>query len=164
MSDKVDEKLLKDAQSVCRTVCEYFDDMKWHYKKTEGDDEDLIIETSTLTDDLDINTKIIIEPKQELITFMSTLPYSLSTKEYGRMAVLINQVNDRFVWGNFDYLEERGRIYFEITQSYTSSLIGKPLIEKMTRYIFSIVDDYNEKFFLFDRGMISAEKVLDIEE
>ena len=73
-------------------------------------------------------------------------------------------MNDRLVDGSFDFDMAEGRISFRLTTSYIESILGKKLFEYMLMVSASTIDEYNDKFLMISKGMISFEQFLDSEK
>lgn len=70
-------------------------------------------------------------------------------------------VNDMLVDGSFDFDMAKGRVSFRLTASYIESILGKELFECMLMVSATTIDEYNDKFLMIAKGMISFDQFLE---
>ncbi len=149
-----DEKQLKNAQIVYKTLCDMMDERELHYEKTP---EKLSVHFIMSGDDIPMDVVAVIDAERELIRMFSVLPFAFSEEKRAEGAIATCQANYKLVDGSFDYDIRDGRIIFRMTSSYVQSLISKELLAYMIACLCWTVDEYNDKFLMIDKGMLSIE-------
>ena len=125
------------------------------YEKTP---EKMSVHFKMSGDDIPVEIVAAIDAERELIRAFSPLPFTFSEEKRIEGAIATCQANYRLVDGNFDYNMRDGRIIFRMTSSYTQCLISKELLTYMIACLCYTVDDYNDKFFMLNKGSISIEE------
>lgn len=153
------EKLTK-AKTTFTTLCSALDKDEWHYKK---DEEELTIECGARGEDLPIELIIRVDADRQLVSLFS--PMSFEIKEDNRLdvAVAISYINNKLVHGCFDYNINTGKIFFRMPNSFVDSTLGEEVFRYMLYCACKTVDEYNDKFLMLSKGMLSLEKFLEAE-
>ena len=152
-----DEKDLKRAQTVYKTLCQMLDDNQWKYKKNE---EELSIHCGAQGDDLPMEITIEVDKKRQLVTLLSPMPFAVPEKRRSALAVAVSKANYGIVDGSFDYDFLSGRIVFRLTACYHESLIGKELFNYMLMCSCYTIDEYNDKFLMVAKSDMSTDEIL----
>lgn len=153
-----DEMILVKAQEVYRSLCEALDHHEWHYEK---DDKGLVIRCGTQGDDLPMDIKITVSPERQAVFFISHLPYSIPEDKRLDLAVAVNIVNHRLVDGCFDYDMKFGNMLFRMTNSFLDSNLSNEVFTYMIFYSVQTIDNYNDKFLMLAKDMMSIEQFMD---
>ena len=74
------------------------------------------------------------------------------------MAVAVSAANNLLVDGSFDYDIKQGRMFFRMTSSFRESLVGKDLFTYMLLCSCKTIDDFNDKFMMLAKGLITLEQ------
>ena len=148
-----DEKLER-AQKVYETLCSTLDSHDWHYKK---DEEALSIDCGAQGDDLPMEITIKVDAERQLLLLLSHLPFVISEDKRLEVAIAVSVVNDRLVDGSFDYCIADGHMFFRMTSSFIESEIGNELFMYMLLVSCHTIDEYNDKFLMLGKGMMSVE-------
>ena len=148
-----DEKLER-AQKVYGTMCSTLDSHEWHYKK---DEEKLSIDCGAQGEDLPMEITIKVDAERQLILLLSHLPFVISEDKRLDVAIAVSAVNDKLVDGSFDYNIADGHMFFRMTSSFIESEIGNELFTYMLMVSCHTIDEYNDKFLMLGKGMISIE-------
>lgn len=153
------EKLTK-AKATYATLCSALDKDEWHYKK---DEEELTIKCGARGEDLPIEIIIQVDAGRQLVYLLS--PMSFEIKEDNRLdvAVAISYINNMLVHGCFDYNINTGTIVFRMPNSFMDSTLGEEVFRYMLYCACKTVDEYNDKFLMLSKGMLSLEKFLEAE-
>ena len=72
-------------------------------------------------------------------------------------AIAISAANYAMVDGSFDYNIANGNILFRLTSSIRESLVSKDMFEYMLFVSCSTVDNYNDKFLMLFKHVMSLE-------
>ncbi len=149
-----DANKLKNAQNVFKTLCEMLDEKKVHYDKHE---DELVVTFIMGGKDIPMQLIINVDEERELIRLISPIPVVFEEDKRVEAAIATCQANYYLADGSFDYDFEQGEITFRLTSSYIDSLISKDLLEYMVVITGIAVDEYNDKFLMLAKGMISVQ-------
>lgn len=92
---------------------------------------------------------------------ISPIPFSVPEDKRIDMSLAITTINNHLVDGFFDFDMSNGKINFQLTASYIESILGKNLFDYMLNVSAITVDEYNEKFLLISKGIITLEQFID---
>ncbi len=157
MSDAME---MQQAKQVFASLVDMLDTRNWKYEKFE---DDLVVRSGIKGDDLPIEFIIFVKPKNQVVQFISKLPFNIPEDKRVDAAVAVSVANYGLVDGSFDYDISDGEIRYRLTSSYRESLLGADLFEYMIMCAASTVDDYNDRFFMLAKGMIDVEKFIELE-
>ena len=148
-----DEKLER-AQKVYETMCSTLDSHEWNYKKNE---EMLSIDCGAQGEDLPMEIIIRVDAERQLIMLLSLLPFVISEDKRLDMAIATSVANNGIVDGCFDFDVANGRMFFRMTSSFIESEIGSDLFTYMLMVSCHTIDEYNDRFLMLGKGMMSIE-------
>lgn len=151
---KIDEKKMKTALSVYKTMCDELDGKKLRYEKHE---EDLVVVFDMRGDDLPIRIVLNVDAKRQLVRLISPLPFTVSEDKRMEAAIATSQVNYYLADGSFDFNYQEGKITFRLTSSFLDSLISKAVFEYIVGVTCYTVDEYNDKFLMLAKGSLPLE-------
>lgn len=154
-----EEKYLKQAQSVYKTLCKALDDMGLKYEKNE---EELSIESGAVGEDIPVDIRMMVNPNAKIVVFYSQMPFEIPEDKRVDMALAVTMVNYLLVDGSFDYDFINGRIVFRMTSSFIDSLIGDDLIQYMFYVSCKTVDDYNDKLSKIANGEMTLGELAEL--
>lgn len=156
MSDQIK---MKRAKEVYNTLTTMLDARDWNYKK---DEEKLLIKSGIKGDDLPVEFFIMVKPDNEVVQFISILPFNMPEDKRVDGAIAVSIANYGLIEGSFDYDIMDGEISFRLTTSYRGgSTISDDLLESMIYIASSTVDQYNDKFFMIAKGMMTIEQLIE---
>ena len=156
MSDKIK---MERANEVYNTLTTMLDARDWNYKK---DEEKLLIKSGIKGDDLPVEFFIVVKPNNEVVQFISVLPFNMPEDKRVDGAIAVSIANYGLIEGSFDYDIMDGEISFRLTTSYRGgSTISDDLLESMIYIASSTVDQYNDKFFMIAKGMMTIEQLIE---
>ena len=147
-----DDKKMKLAKQVYKTMCEALDKRDWHYGKEE---EKLLVHFGVNGDDIPLQFIIVVDAERQLIRLVSPLPFKMSESKRIEGAIAACAASYNMADGSFDYDLSDGRIVFRITASFRESEIGEGLMQYMISCTCAMVDEYNDKFLAIDKGILS---------
>ena len=153
----MDEEKRQRALEVYGTLCDMLDRNEWNYQK---DDENLTISCGARGDDLPMDITIRVIDKVEIIMLQSRLPFVISEDARLDTAIAVSIVNNRLVSGCFDYNLQTGNMSFRMTSSYRESVIGAESLNYMLKVSCYTIDEYNDKFLMLSKGLISFQDFL----
>ena len=151
---------MQKAKEVFDTVVNMFDTRNLNYDKHE---EKLLIKSGFTGEDLPIEFILVIKPDQEVVQVLSRLPLSMPEDKRIDGAIAVCAANYGIVDGCFDYDLNDGEITFRLTSSYRESTLGEELFEYMIMCAAGTIDDYNDKFFMLSKGMMTLQQFLEQE-
>lgn len=146
------------GQKVYNTICNMFDDKGFHYKRF---DDDLAINCSVRGEDIPIEIIFMVSVDRQLVQLHSPMPFTVPEDKRVDIALAITTVNYRLINGSFDFDFANGKISFRLAASYIESILGKELFEYMLMASASTVDEYNDKFMMMAKGMMTFEQFLE---
>ena len=152
---------LQKAKSVYYSLIDMLDTRNWKY---ERHDDDLVIRSGIKGEDLPIEFIVYVKPKNQVVQFISTLPFNIPEDKRVEGAIAVCVANYGLVDGSFDYDVNDGEIRYRLTSSYRDSYLGADLFEYMIMCAASTVDNYNDRFFMLSKGMISIEDFMNMEK
>lgn len=150
-----EDKKLKNAQNVYKTLCAMLDEKEVKYEKHE---DDLVVTFIMGGDDLPMQFVLNVDAKRELIRLISPIPITFEGDKRIEGAIATCQANYRLADGSFDFDFRNGRILFRMTSSFIDSLISKDLFEYLVAVASYTVDEYNDKFFMLAKGQLPIEE------
>ena len=148
------------AREVFGTLVSMLDERDWKYDKFE---DELVIKSGIKGDDLPIEFIVVVNPKNEVVQFISKLPFNMPEDKRVDGAIAVCVANYGLVDGSFDYDISDGEIRYRLTSSYRESTLGKDLFEYMIMVAAGTVDNYNDKFFMIAKNMITIQQFIEQE-
>ena len=148
-----EEKELR-AKRAFETLKKALEADNWPYKAVE---EDNTVFCKAQGEDLPIDIKFAFNDKIELAIVMSRIPFNISEEKRIDAALAVNMVNGMLVDGCFEYDVTTGAIYFRTSNSFAGTELSADLLMSMLIRSCKIVDDYNDRFLMLDKGMLSLE-------
>ena len=152
---------MQKAKEVYASLIRMLDSINWSYDK---DEPNLIIKSGVNGDDLPVEFLVVVNPKNEVVQFISQLPFNAPEDKRIDLAIAVNVANWGLCDGSFDYNVKDGRIIFRMTSSYRESVLGQELFKYLIMVAASTVDKYNDKFFMIAKGMISVQQFIQQED
>lgn len=157
-----DEQKLIRAKGVYDKLVKMLETRDWNFTKHE---EDLVISSGIKTDDFPVEFVMVVNPNNEVVQFLSKLPFSIAEDKRMDGAIAVCVANYGLCDGSFDYNISNGDIVFRLTTSYAGdTLLSDDLFEYMIMVAAGTVDDYNDKFYLLSKGMISLQQFIEQEQ
>jgi len=152
---------MEKAKETYALLCKMLDNRDWHYDKIE---EDLVIKSGVKGEDLPIDFIMRVNPRNQVVSFISWLPFKTDETKRVDMALAVSVANYGMVDGSFDYDLSDGTILFRLTSSYRESILSEELFEYMLMVSAATVDAYNDKFFMISKGMLSVQQFIESEK
>ena len=153
-----EQKYLEQAKATYATLCQAFDNHKWHYEK---DEEELTITCEAQSDDLPMEVTVRVDPERRVVLLLSLVPFVVEEDKRIDVAIAVSEINKRLVDGCFDYDVLSGHMFFRMTNSFIESKIGEDVFSYMLLSSCHVIDKYNDKFMLLGRGLITVEQFLE---
>ncbi len=152
-----DQQKNKNAETVFQTLCEALEDRNWKYDKIP---EKFLVHFAVRGDDIPMEFIVYIDPEKQLIRMLSEMPFVFDEERRVEGAIATCRATYKLVDGSFDYDFKTGKVLFRLTSSFRGSLISKELIAYMIDCSCVTVDEYNDKFLMVGKGMLSIEDFL----
>ena len=143
---------MEQAKQVYQKIINMLDNRGWKY---ERHDEDLVIASGVTGEDLPIAFIFAVKPQNHLVQFLSKLPVTMPEEKRIDGAIAACAASNHLIDGSFDYDVMNGSIVFRLTSSYLNSDISEDLLEYMLMVSAATIDDYNDKFLMLAKGMIT---------
>lgn len=153
-----DEKKLAAAKSMFATFCQALDSNDWKYKKNE---EKLRIDCGARGDDLPMDLVIDVDDERGFVMVISNLPFRIQEDKRVECAAAVCAVNNVLVHGCFDFNVADGNMFFRMTNSFIDSILSEDLCAYMLYCACQTIDEYNDKFLMLSKGMLSLEKFIE---
>ncbi|GHU68441.1 hypothetical protein AGMMS49983_21090 [Clostridia bacterium] len=150
-----EQQLQKEAGGIYQLVCDALDKFGFKYRKTE---EDLRVELTLRSSDLDISFSARVYPKIQLVRFRSELPFSVVEGNEVKIALAINLINMSAPSGAYFFDAKDRSITFLVSQSYRGSIIGVDAFYDNIDCCLHFADKFNEKLFFYDRGKFELDE------
>ncbi len=154
------EKRTEKGQQVFETICKMFDDIGYRYDRR---DDDHVIVCRVQGEDIPMEFFFFVRDEREIVKLVSPIPFTVPEDKRVDIALATTFLNNRFIDGNFDFDLGTGKIYFRLTASFIESDLGKKLFDYMLSLSTAIVDDYNDKFLMISKGMVSVQQFIESE-
>lgn len=151
-----DEKSAR-ARRVYDTLNATLDALEWKHTR---DDEQLTIECVARGDDLPMEIEVNIDTDRQLIILLSQLPIVVPEEKRLDTAIAATIVNNKLADGSFDFNIKDGHMFFRMTSSFIESDIGSELLEYMLFCSCQTIDDFNDKFVMLGKGLLSIENFI----
>lgn len=158
---------MKNAKEVFDTLVKALNDLDWKFRKNE---DDLVIISGAKGDDIPIEFIVKVNPKNEVVQFLSKLPFNMPEDKRVDGAIAVCAANWTILDGSFDYDIREGEIIFRMTSSYRGSIfsenvifITKDLFEYMIMVAASTIDKYNDKFLMIAKGRMTVQQFIEQE-
>lgn len=148
----MDEKKTALAKQVYRTLCDAIERREWSFGKAE---DELLVHFSVSGEDIPMKFILVVDAQRQLVRLMSPMPFKMSEAKRMEGAIATCVASYGMADGSFDYDLSDGEIVFRMTASFRESLIGEGLFQYMISCSCAMVDQYNDRFFALDKGMLS---------
>ena len=146
------------ARDVFDGIVSMLDTRDWKYEKFE---DDLLIRSGIKGDDLPVEFILFVKPQNQVVQFISKLPFNIPEDKRVDAAIAVSVANYGLVDGSFDYDINDGEIRYRLTSSYRDSYLSHDLFEYMIMCAASTVDQYNDRFFMLAKGMMTIQQFIE---
>ena len=146
------------AREVFDGIVSMLDTRDWKYEKFE---DDLLIRSGIKGDDLPVEFILFVKPQNQVVQFISKLPFNIPEDKRVDAAIAVSVANYGLVDGSFDYDINDGGIRYRLTSSYRDSYLSHDLFEYMIMCAASTVDQYNDRFFMLAKGMMTIQQFIE---
>lgn len=147
-----DAKLLQQAQTVYETICKSLDNRDWKY---ERHNEDLTIVSWAQGEDFSMCMIIRVNPDAQVVLLYAPMPFNIAEEKRIDAAIAVCVANYGLINRSFDYDLNDGEIRFRLVTSFRESTLSEELFMYMVLVTAKTVDDYNDKFLMVSKGMMS---------
>ncbi len=148
------------AQKVYKTMVKALKAKDWHFEER---DKDLTIVSSYTGDDIPIHYLMRVDAEREVVQYISPLPFNIEESKRVDAAVAVCVANYGLVNGSFDFDISDGEIRFRLTTSFCDSELGEGFFYDMMATAVVTTDNYNDKFMMLNKGMITLQQFIDNE-
>ena len=148
----------KKARAVYDSLCAALQANNWNFRKVE---KDLVVVASIKGDDFPIDFVLRVNPDIEKITFISYLPTKAPEDKRVDFALAVCQANYSLTQGRFDYDISDGTISYENYTSFKFNEINPEHYEYLIMVSAGIIDKYNDKFFMIEKGVMTVNQFIE---
>ena len=153
----IDASKAARAQKAYSDLCTHLDSLKLKYTRH---DDDKVITLTMNGDDLPMEMILYVREKQEVLQLVSPIPSKAPEDKRIDAAVAVNVVNYGIIFGSFDFDISDGEIRWRATLPYRDAAITKDQIYYLIMVSAATVDEFNDKFLMFNKGMMSLEQFI----
>lgn len=151
----------QQALKTFETICAMLDAREWKYDR---DDENMRIICRVTGEDLPVDVVFLVQEKQQVVTLLSPLPFKMAEEKRVDGALAVAVANYGLINGTFDYDLRDGEIRFRMVSSFLESDLNAELFAYMLICSVSTVDDYNDKFMMLNKGLMTLEQFIEAEQ
>ena len=155
------ERETKLAQNVYNTICEMLDEKGINYTKHE---DDLVISCTVRGYDIPMDVLFFVNADRQVVRLLSPMPFEIPEDKRFDVGIAVNVANYGLLSGSFDYDISDGELRFRMTTGYRESILGKDLFEQMIMVSALTTDEYNDKFMMLAKGVMSLEQFIEAEK
>lgn len=152
MATDSETKKLSAAKIVFKTLCSSLDNRKWTYNK---DEEELIVRTSAVGDDLTIKLFIKVDAARSVMYLKSPLPLTLTESNRNDVVYAVTRANWAMLNGSFEIDVDDGYVGFKAVVPFMESLISEQLCKYLIDMSCRMVDIFNDKLDAVAKGEMS---------
>ncbi|MBO7292727.1 MAG: YbjN domain-containing protein [Clostridia bacterium] len=151
---------MSKAREIYDFIVKTLNDRDWNFDK---DDEKMIIQSGIKGEDFPIRFLLIVNDRNEVIQFVSSLPFQMPEDMRVDGAIAVAVANYGMVDGCFDYDLNDGEIRFRLTTAFRDGTIGPDLVEYIIGVSAAMVEKYNDRFFMLAKKMMTIEQFIEKE-
>ncbi len=149
---------LKRARKIYGQVCAELDRRDWKYDKYE---DKLIVSFKVSGDDLPIHYLIVVDVERQLIRLISPLPVEMGEdKRMEGCIAATHVISCSIVDGTFDFDLTSGKVAYRLVQTFRDCDDVSQTIAYMIDLTGFVVDQYNDKFFALNKGILSLKEFM----
>ena len=149
-----DDKMIKRATDVYDSLCEMLETNNWKFERIPSAN---IVTFKTVGEDLPMDFIIKVDAEKQLVRLLSPISFEFPEDKRMEGAVVTSFANYNLADGSFDYDVKTGKTVFRMTTSFIDSLISSELLHFMVGCACYTLDEYNDKFFMVSKGMLSLD-------
>ena len=142
------------AEKMYKTVIAALDEREWKY---EREDEKLRVTYKVGGEDLPMHFIMWVDEEHELVRLVSPMLVNFPEDKRVEGAIATCYVTNTLANGCFEYDLSDGQTVFRMANTYAGSDITTKVIHYMISVAAKTVDDYNDKFFMLAKGMLSID-------
>lgn len=142
------------AEHALKMLCKAMDNNGYRYDYNRGIFQ---LQSSFNGTNMEIHICVDIDPKRNVATLTSTMPYTVESADKDVMARAAAMVSDSVISGGIDYYEETGKIDFRMTMGYGTDKVNADFFDYMVGASLSTIDEYNDKLQKVANGTLSLD-------
>ncbi len=151
----VDQRKISQANVVFSTLCTALDNKKWAYNR---DNENLIVRTSAVGDDLSMKLFIKVDAERELMYLKSPMPFKVCQEKIHDVETALSIANWSMLNGCFEMDRHDGYCGFKLVVVFMESLISESVCKYLINMSCNMVDKYNDKLYAVAQGRMTIEE------
>ena len=145
------------AQKAYSDLCTHLDAMDLKYTRR---DEDKVITLTLHGDDLPMEILLLVKEAPGVISLISPIHPKAPEDKRIETAVAVNVANYGMIFGSFDYDISDGDIHWRAVLPYINTTITKEQVEYLVLVSAHTIDNYNDKFLMLNKGMMTLEQFI----
>ncbi len=144
------------AAAALKAVCDYMDGAKLEYERHTEKNTVLVTITGN---DFPVTLMFTADPGKQRIETYSEIPFVVRTEKTVDLALACAAINGRIAYGKFCLYPDRNLCTYENSEYLTglegfSAAYGGALVAPA----YSIVEEYNEKLYAVNKGLLSVRE------
>lgn len=144
-----------EALQMFKTLCQTLNNIKWTYDK---DDQNLVVRTSAVGDDLTIAFAIKVDAERSVIYIKSEMPFVVENDKRDCLAKAVLMANYSMLNGSFEFDLNDGRIAFKIVAPFMNCTLSEEVCKYIIDITCSMVDKFNDKFLAIAKDNMSLKE------
>lgn len=158
----VDEKKIKEAKVVFDSFKRFLDSKNWNYTVVDEKPEEIYTFKFTVRgDDLPMDFIVMIQVDRGIIKFVSPQPVKFDNEKLSEAALALCKINDDIADGAYSLDIKKGMVLFNMTTCFRGSLLSDEVFSYLLGMSGAIVDNYNDKLLMLQKGLIDLETFLE---
>ncbi len=146
----------KEAEAALNVFAKALTQREWKYER----DADCIV-TGVVGEDLPMRILIRADAETGMLQLFSGMPVTISQDKIPEMAMIVNEFNDGRMLSNFDFDIMDGEVIYRVSTCAAGCSLNAEACHMLLDYTIKNIDAYNDKFVLFNKGILSLEDMLE---
>lgn len=155
-AQEIDPRKLNEAKVMFNTLCSSLDKKNWKYNK---DEENLIVRTSAVGDDLTMKLYIKVDAARSVMYLKSSMPFSVPQDKIMDMTQAVIIANWAMLNGSFEMDRSDGYIAFKVVIPFMESIISERVCKYMIDMSCDMIDKFNDKFLAVSEGRMTIDEL-----
>jgi len=142
------------TEELMATVREYLDALEFKY---EYDEENKLVHYGVSGEDIPMDMFIHTAMDGTALVLVSPMPFTVPEEKRAEMAIAVSIANSHIV-GSFDFDITDGKIMARISNCMADMPLTRGAFEMLLIISQKLTDDYNDKFMMLAKGMITLDQ------
>lgn len=149
---------IEKAKAVVGAIKEYLESIQLEYTLSK---DGLELKTMAVGEDFPVELRFVANAESERLEVVSTLWFLIKPNKAQAVMTAIAAINNILAYGKFVYYTDSGECAYEDSEYFVGlSGIGKAYAKKLVDSTFAVVDEYNDKLFALNKGLMTQRDFL----